>query len=353
MLAILCLFIIHIIWLIGTQNFEYGFDKLKALSKFLYLIVFISFIRKEFIQIILSAFIAAMLISEITSYLIFFNVLTPFNNATIEDPVPFMLNHTMYGVVLSITLGASLFLFLSRDFSHLNRFLKIISIVFIVSATVNIFIIASRLGYVLYGIVMMSVLIIHFKKYAIRAFLGGLIVSILAWNLAYNNIDIFQSRVNLFNIEIEKIYHSNDFATSFGARVGFYLISKEVLKDNYLLGVGTGDHIDYIKSKILELHYPTFMTEVISAGAGSGLHSDFLDIFVQFGIVGLFGFLFIFYALFMYEQPDLFLKRFQILLGIIFLINASVQGVLYFEGLSKIFILLLSLTLIKDNYFKI
>ncbi len=341
--SFLGLVIIHVLWLIGSDNFEYGLERIDGISKILYIIIFISVIRQDFVFKILSAFLLGVCFNEFTSYLIFFEIIRPINNATVVNPVPFLLNHTVYAIVLAIALSISLSALLNK-IAIAHKVLKIVSILLVMSISINIFIISSRLGYILFSVVILSVMFIYFKKYILRM----AIVVVISYVVAYLGIDNFKNRTDLMFYEISKIYSSQNLSGSLGVRVGFHLASRDVFEEKLFFGVGTGDHIDYLKNKINQeevYEFPKAMMSILNYGKGTRLDSDFLELFIQFGVVGVFIFLLILYNIYKYNQSNKFLKGLQILLIIIILINGAIQGMIYFSPLNKIFVLLIALTL--------
>lgn len=80
-------------------------------------------------------------------------------------------------------------------------------------------------------------------------------------------------------------------------------------------------------------------------GVGTNLHSDYLDVLVQFGLIGLLVFLNIFYQILKYNQKDSKLKALQILLVIVILVQAISQGMIYLSPINKLFILFIGTTL--------
>ena len=107
--SILLFILVHIVWLIGTDHFEYAQTKILFMKHFLSIIIIVTIVLRQFVIKIISAFVLSMLFSEICSYFIFFDFIEPFNNATKINPVPFMLNHTVYSVFLALSLGILLY----------------------------------------------------------------------------------------------------------------------------------------------------------------------------------------------------------------------------------------------------
>ncbi len=342
--SILLFILVHIVWLIGTDHFEYAQTKISYMKHFLSIIIIVTMISKEYITKIIATFVLSMLFSEICSYLIFFGFIEPFNNATRINPVPFMLNHGFYSTFLSLTLGILLFNLFKKElkFNYLNKF---IALFFSITIIFNILIISSRLGYILLFAVIFSMTIILFRKHIFKTIILTIFVISIFYSIAYKNISNFQIRVNQAIQHTQQIFIEQDYTTSEGIRFGFYKYSLEVLKDSPIFGVGTGDHINYIKDKIIDYKYSKPMLNILNLGENSNLHSDYFDILVQFGLIGLVVFLNIFYQILKYKQEEHNLKALQILLVIVILVQALPQGMVYLAPINKIFILLLAVTL--------
>ncbi|MDY0052410.1 MAG: O-antigen ligase family protein [Aliarcobacter sp.] len=342
--SILLFILVHIVWLIGTDHFEYAQTKISYMKHFLSIIIIVTMISKEYITKIIATFVLSMLFSEICSYFIFFGFIEPFNNATRINPVPFMLNHGFYSTFLSLTLGILLFNLFKKElkFNYLNKF---IALFFSITIIFNILIISSRLGYILLFAVIFSMTIILFRKHIFKTIILTIFVISIFYSIAYKNISNFQIRVNQAIQHTQQIFIEQDYTTSEGIRFGFYKYSLEVLKDSPIFGVGTGDHINYIKDKIIDYKYSKPMLNILNLGENSNLHSDYFDILVQFGLIGLVVFLNIFYQILKYKQEEHNLKALQILLVIVILVQALPQGMVYLAPINKIFILLLAVTL--------
>ena len=246
--AILIFIFMHIFWLLGTDDFLYAKDKLSEMKHFIAIIIIVTMVKKEFIFRIISAFIISMLFSELVSYMIFFGFLEPINNATKENPVPFMLNHSLYSTFLALALGMLLYNLFKKDFK-ISKLALFISLFFTISISFNILIIASRLGYVLLFATIFSMTIIFYGKYLVRTILSTLIVVTIFYMIAYFNLDTFKERIHQAKNNIEKIIVKKDFTTSEGIRAGFWFYSLELLNENPFFGVGTGDHINYVRAK--------------------------------------------------------------------------------------------------------
>lgn len=342
--SILIFVAVHMLWFLGTDYYEYGIIKLSYMKHYLSIIIIVTMVLREFVIKIISAFVLSMLFSEICSYFIFFDFIEPFNNATKINPVPFMLNHTVYSVFLALSLGILLYNLFEKELKN-NYISKFIILFFSITITFNILIISSRLGYILLFAVIFSMTIILFRKYIFKTIILAIITISIFYAIAYKNISNFEIRVNQAIQHTKQIFSEQDYTTSEGIRFGYYKYSLELLKESPIFGVGTGDHINYVKDKIKEYKNPEPMLAALGNGTNAGLHSDYFDVFVQFGLIGLVVFLNIFYQIINYKQKNLYFKYLQLLLVIVILVQSIPQGMIYLNPINKIFILLLAITL--------
>ncbi|QFR48663.1 O-antigen ligase family protein [Sulfurimonas lithotrophica] len=346
--AFLLFVLVHLIWILGSENLEMAVFKLKELKYVLYMIVFIAVIRKDFIYKILTGFLLGIFFSEIVSYLMLFDIRIPYLVYTgYGVNVPFMETFTQYSTVLSISLGILLYGIVTKK---QKLWVKIIYVMFFISASSNIFIIQSKLGYGLYAISILTVtamIMIKYKKYFMLPV--SLVLIFGGYFIAYNTSDIFHNRVNDFFNQTEAAIDKQNYYTSTGARVGFYVYSYEIMKENFLFGVGAGDHIgefkNYVKEHETNKKNIHSMYENTKNGEYASLHSEFLDNTLQFGIIGLLVFLNIFYQLLRYPYDDHYMKVVQIIFIVILLSVSSVSLVFLYAKLKNIFIFLSALTL--------
>lgn len=345
--ALLLLFIVHIICLTftTTNNMYIAIDKIKSVKLLLYSIIFVATTKKEFIPIILSAFIYSVFIGEIASYSIFFHLIPPFNNATLNNPVPFTPGHTVYTIFLVISLGIIFYKILYNQFT--NRLIKLIHIFFFFTISFNIFLIASRLGYILFFTTLVTVILYINRKHIFRSLFLVLTLTSILYSIAYFSIDTFHTRVNQMIDSTEKVLSSKDFSTSFGVRLGVDYYSLEIIKEYPILGLGTGNHMSAMEQVILNSpdQNNSSLLAIFHTGAGGGLHNEYLSFIIQFGLVGLILYLNLYYQLIKYKQENKYIRAIQILLVSIFSVNALVSSMVYFGTLTALFIILISLTL--------
>ena len=106
---VLIFVLLHVIALFWTEDLQWGSLMLKKELKFLLLPIFMIFVKKEYIKYYILAFLSAITVSEISSYLIWFEIIEPFKSASVTNPTPFM-SHISYNPFLVIALYIIIYL---------------------------------------------------------------------------------------------------------------------------------------------------------------------------------------------------------------------------------------------------
>lgn len=332
------LFLIHIVWLLGTQNFDYAFRMLRNIEYALYPIIFLSFLYTSFSSKVVSSFILGMLFTEIVSYSISFGFLPEklvlFERAlysTIQyDPTPFF-SHIEYSTALAVVIALLVIIFTTKNLSSI---FKLLTIFFIITATINLSIIGGRTGYLVFLIIIPLTFFLlyrkQFYKIIIPLFLSISIIGVLA----YNYSPIFKDRIEKSKETLIDLHHDKgDYSSSFGQRLGTWNYSFEVIKENWLFGVGTGDHMDEIR-KVIKTH-KDLLLEI------SHPHNQLVSYTVQFGLFGFILYLSLFYQIFKYNYETLHKKR------IAFIITTAVGVALMLGDFNGAFYLPVWMTLLS------
>jgi O-antigen ligase len=274
---------LHVIGLLWTSDLSWGLHILKKELKFLFLPVFMLFIKKEHIKYYIYAFLLAMTISEVLSYGIWFDVISPFGYATLQNPTPFN-SHITYNPFLAFTIYILAYYVLFS--SQLNQREKIIYSIFIITMSINMFITGGRAGQVMYFMVIIILVFQYYKTNILKSIFISFSLVFVIFIGAYNISDIFNKRVNSAINTIQ--YYENNKDTSLGIRIVYTLNSLEIIKENPVIGVGTGDFkSEYLKinSKNTPQFNPT-----------ENPHNMYILELVQFGIFGLCSLLFILFS---------------------------------------------------------
>jgi len=230
------------------------------------------------------AFITAITVTEIISYLVWFQVIETFGNAYILDPTPFM-SHISYNPILAFAIYIVLHeIFFNKKLT--NLVFSFYSF-FAISMTINMFITGGRAGQVAF-FVMLSILIFQiFDKQRVKSLLVILIMIPSIFITAYQFSDLFKARIDEAINDMATLSFSNEYHTSIGLRLNFTKNSFEVIKKNPIIGIGTGDFPSEYK-KINQINSPQVL-------ATTNPHNMYTLITTQLGLIGLVSMLSIFY----------------------------------------------------------
>lgn len=282
-LASILFFLIHVLGLLWTEDLTWGLHIVHKMWYFLLLIpVLFTIVRKDYVPIYISAFLLAITVTEVISYLVWFEIISHVGHASVRNPTPFM-SHVSYNPILAFATYIVLHeLCFNKKISNL---LFAFYGFFAISMTINMFITGGRAGQVGF-FVMLAILIFQiFDKQRFKSLIVILIVIPGIFFTAYQSSYLFQDRVNMAISDISRL--SEKHPGSVGVRVNFAINSWHVFKKNPLIGVGTGDFpVEY--NKINQIYSPSFPRT-------SNPHNMYTLIMVQLGLVGIFSMLLIFY----------------------------------------------------------
>jgi O-antigen ligase len=151
------------------------------------------------------------------------------------------------------------------------------------------FITGGRAGQVMYFAMLVVLVFQYFPKNIFKAFLISSIIMAVTSSTFYINSKIFSDRVDVAVKELSD--YKNHTHSSTGIRISAAINSWTIIKENPIIGVGTGDYKnEFIKASIknefglentLMIHNP---------------HNMYVLILVQFGFVGLMAMLYMFYS---------------------------------------------------------
>ncbi len=312
--AFLIFYIINALGMLYTDNIDYGKDHMDRVKYLLFPLMFLSFLDIRFAFRIITAFILGMLVAEVFSYLIHFGIFPyEFSIYTYEiyetnpsSPAPFM-NHGAHNVGLALVVAILLYQLLNNK--QLSKIIKVFSIIFMITATINMSFIASRTGYVLYILIIFLIVLLSFRKNIFKVLSLTSFVLIVVCFLIYNYSSTVNFRVNQTINSINKILESEDYYSSVGARIGFTKYSLEIIKENPFFGVGTGDHMDKVRAIIPEKH--SYLADKNFIGKP---HNVYIQILLQFGLIGFISFFYLLYTIFKYKNTTKYNKGIMIII---------------------------------------
>ena len=282
-LASIVFFFLHVIGLLWTEDLSWGVHIVHKMWYFLLLLpVLFTIVRREHIKFYISAFLLAITFTEIASYLVWFEIIEPFKNATVRNPTPFM-SHISYNPILAFAIYLVLHeIFFNKKITNLVFSLYSF---FAISMSINMFITGGRAGQVMYFAMLAIIVFQFFNNQKIKSLL---LISVLIPGIfftAYMTSDLFQQRVDMAVKNI--ISYSDNKSTSVGLRVTFALNSWDVIKENPIIGIGTGDFpMEY--KKINQINTPGLPNT-------TNPHNMYTLVVMQLGVLGLISLLSIFY----------------------------------------------------------
>ncbi len=309
-LAILFFTLLHIASLLWSSDITHGLTyTIKKESRLLLIPLFMLFVKKEHIRHYIYAFIIGMTISEIFSYAIFFKAIPLFSRATYEFPNPFV-GHIVYTPILAMAIYI-LFHYILFD-NNISKKEKITYGIFALTMSFNMFISGGRAGQVMFFAMLVIVLFQYFNQQKLKALIISIITLPTLFIFFYTTTPNFKDRVDMAFSDISQLESNRN--TSLGLRITFALNSWEIIKENFILGVGSGG----FKKSYEEVNQR--LTPNLSATQNP--HNMYTFELVELGLVGFFSMLGIFFFQIRHAlmQKNLLLKHLGTALPLLFLV---------------------------------
>ena len=283
MISSIFFFGIHVVGLLWTEDLSWGLHIVHKMWYFIGLLpILYTIVKKEYIGVYISAFLLAISITEVLSYLVWFQIIDSFKNATWWNPTPFM-SHISYNPILAfaIYLVGHELLFNSK----MHLFKKCVYSIMMMTMSINMFITGGRAGQVMFFAMLTILIFQKLGSHKLKAIGVIFIVIPSIFITAYQTSDIFHKRSS------EAFHHILNYEdnknTSSGQRITFAINSWEIIAEHPIIGVGTGDFpTEY--NKINQINTPELPNT-------SNPHNMYTLILVQLGFIGLISFLCVFY----------------------------------------------------------
>ena len=311
-IASIVFYFLHVIGMFWTEDLQWGLHMLHKMWYFLLLFpILFNIVQRKYINYYLSAFLLAIALTEIASYLVWFELIPPFKNASVQNPTPFM-SHVSYNPILTL----AIYLVLHEIFFNKKLTNLVFSFYsfFAICMTINMFITGGRAGQVAF-FVMLSILIFQiFEKQRIKSLLIILIIIPSIFITSYQFSNLFKARVDSAVSEILSYSDDRKAHKSVKRRITFAMNSLEVIKQNPIIGIGTGDFPSEYK-KINQINTPKLPNT-------TNPHNMYTLITMQLGLIGLFSMLSIFYyqIKLSFYASNRFIKDLGIALPLMFLV---------------------------------
>jgi O-antigen ligase len=312
--------------------------------KYLFLIpIFYTAIKKKWIENIITFFLFGMFVSEMVSYGIYFNFWTT-HYGTSVDPTPFM-NHIQYSVFLSF----SAILLLSRLVSkRYTRKEKIFISPFFLTVIINLFLTGGRTGQVAFFLTLFVMFIIHYRL-TLKTFILTFVTMGFIFILAYQGSTTFKNRFNKMLDSTKASFVENNYTTSVGIRLSYYILVYDIMIDNpskLIGGVGKGDASQAISTILKQNEKYKQYRMAKSFITTHRLHNQYLQILLETGLIGLISFTYIFYLLLISLKSNDELSEVVVLFISIYGVSMIFDTVLYTQFTRSLFILFMSMFIV-------
>lgn len=327
-LAILFFTLLHIASLFWSSDVMHGLTyTIKKESRLLLIPLFMLFVKKEHISHYIYAFIIGMTISEIFSYAIFFKAIPLFSRATYEFPNPFI-GHIVYTPILAMAIYI-LFHYILFD-KNISKKEKITYAIFAITMSFNMFISGGRAGQVMFFAMLVILLFQHFNQQKLKALILSIITLPTIFIFFYTTTPNFKDRADMAFSDISQLETNRD--TSLGLRITFALNSWEIIKENFILGVGSGG----FKKNYAEVNQ-RFTPDL---PATTNPHNMYTLELVELGLIGLFSMLSIFFFQIRHAlmQSNLLLRHLGTALPLLFLIIMLSESYLFIVNTAFLFV---------------
>ena len=335
-----------LIWFIGTHDLSFAITQLKINKFYILPILFFAFIRAEYFKYYVLAFILGAIVNFIWTYLMFFNIIdNHYSNLII--------NQSEHAFLIFLTI-LSLFYRLVKYEDKLVYKILIIFIILLLSS--NVFLL-KKTQIVSYVIVLFVAFIYLYRKD---------IVKILIFSLTF--LSIFLIGINflfptvkyqlLHELDgVQKAIQKQDFTNSMSARLGVAYYSLQVIEDSPIFGYGTGDHAYEVKKAInnselknIDSKSYDILIGTLITGKHVTLHNTFLQVLVQYGIIGLLIFLNIFYQILKFTRGETNIYSLLIVSSVTIAFLQFLSGWDFqFGNLAQIFIITICLLILSQS----
>jgi len=334
--GLIAFYLLSLIW-IKTTNWSEAMGDITKYWYFLPGFILALTLTRQQILTLLTAFSFGMLTSELISYGIFFEFFS-YKDVPPSNPSPFM-KHLEYSIFLAL----SALLTLSRILFEKSNKYKLLYILFFTSLTINLFITGGRSGQLAFVISIVVLFVLNFENKLKAILLSTLLGAVILFT-AYNTSDLFNSRVNQGVNNINSVINNGDFCSSWGNRLGALIITKDIITDHPLIGVGTVDNIDLLRETIAT-KYPAMSC----LSWFRHFHNQYAQVVTELGLVGLVLFLLMFYRIYQIPLQDKRFVSIKIMLLSVFLIGFIAEPYLHKQFTLGLFSLIMGLLLAQSR----
>ena len=344
-LAIFIFIIYSLIAVLWSSDKIFALEYVKKYYHFLIIPIIFTSLKKEYIDKVFSAFLLGMLISEITSYGIFFELWRK-EGISPNDPSPFM-DHSNYSTYLAFTV----FILMHKIIHTDDLKWKLAYSIFFLFSTSNLFLNGGRTGQFSFLITLCVIGFLNFKN-KLKAVVLFISLGTTIFVSAYNLSPVFKDRFDYFLHDVEVMINEKDFSNSFSLRVALWISGLEASKHNLIFGSGIGDereNANYILQKF-NISNDNFKQDTENS---IDFHNMYVQYIVQLGIVGLIIILLIFYLLFKLDIRDKVYRNLLIIFLILYFCHSMLGNSFHINQSMVLFVLFSSIFITIYKYEKL
>ena len=307
--------LLSVIW---SDDKVFALLYIKKYYHFLSIPIIYLYFNPKYLKSVFNSFLLAMLISEIFSYGIFFEIIH-YNNISPSNPSPFM-DHIEYSVFLAFT---AMVLLNKAFFSHHYRH-RIFYTLYFLTTTSSLFLNGGRTGQFIFIAALFLIMFLNIK-HKIKAGVIALILSIGIVTIAYNTSPVFNARGTQAYNDITQTLIDKNYTGSFGHRVSFWILGANIFSNNILIGTGIGDETHGMQEHAEKHHikryqkYKGFMD----------YHSTYIQHAVQLGILGLILIIYLIYSIFVIKFKNPLYRNICISFGTTILMYSITANILH------------------------
>lgn len=339
------LYFVYTLSLIYTTNFTAAFNKLETMLSLLIipLIFYILLpkksiddkVKEEFIKLFIFSttlfstiiIIAILINSSVEYYKDFYT--NKFR--IIVGTVPFIGQHPIYA---SLFLAISLLFIAYIFFSKRQKLTDLTKIIYSICFLLNLSLLVMLSSKSVIISLMLLTILLSIKQ--IQSKKNFIILSLII--LSFLSFFIFNRRMNELIIPATYSNVNSNYSNSY--RVQIYKCSYQIIKDNWLTGVGLGDSQDMLNSCY------TLKSELLF-GKDYNTHNQYLDAWIKTGIGGLMIFIFFLF----YNLRSAYQTKNYVLIAIIFLygLNFLTENILARQSGVILFSFLINFMAVEKN----
>lgn len=281
------LYFAYLLGMTYTANWEYGlFDLETKLSILVFPLLFSSIdfqVLRDRLWHFLVAFLAGNLLTTII--LLIHATINYYDSKSTSEFFYGGLSwfhHASYIAMFLVFSVGIICYHLLTEYKAFSKRLKIILISLLIYFSQFIILLSSKAGLLSLAIILVSTIgFVFYQKKYIKGFLFILIVVAVFWS-AFNFLPTVSSRINSAQDALTNENLGKDTRNSTGERILIWQSAVQIIKENFLFGVGTGD----VKDRLLWEYNKNEITTAYELKLNA--HNQYLQTYIA---IGMFGFL--------------------------------------------------------------